>query len=90
MLLGAGDAHRPDVSEMARNPRATARAVRAVPAKAKPFEMPPVWEEPTRAVPPIDDPRAVAHAAALLEAYMRHATPIASPQRRISAPRGRR
>jgi len=49
--------------------------------KPKPFEMPPVWEEPG---PP--DPRAVQHAAALLEAYVKHATPIASSQRQLSSP----
>jgi hypothetical protein len=49
--------------------------------KPQPFEMPPVWQDPS---PP--DPRALQHAAALLEAYLKHATPIASPQRQISAP----
>ena len=49
--------------------------------KPRPFEMPPVWEDPA---PP--DPRAVQHAAALLEAYMKHVTPIASSQPQISAP----
>lgn len=47
--------------------------------KPPPFEMPPVWQEP--AAP---DPRAVQHAAALLEAYLKHATSPASPQRQIS------
>lgn len=49
--------------------------------KPQPFEMPPVWQDPT---PP--DPRALQHAAALLEAYLKHATPIASAQRHIPAP----
>ena len=54
--------------------------------RPRPFEMPPVWEEP--ASPPHSpiDPRALQHAAALLEAYVRHATPIASSQRQIGAP----
>jgi hypothetical protein len=43
--------------------------------------MPPVWQDPA---PP--DPRALQHAAALLEAYLKQATPIASAQRQISAP----
>ena len=47
------------------------------------FDMPPVWEEPA---PP--DPKAVQHAAAVLEAYLKHATPIASSQRQIPAPAG--
>lgn len=47
--------------------------------RPRPFEMPPVWQEPTSTV----DPRALQQAAALLEAYLRHATPIASPQRQI-------
>ncbi len=54
--------------------------------KPKPFQMPPVWEEPARGSSPVDDPRAIAHAAALLEAYLKHATPMASSQRQISAP----
>ena len=49
--------------------------------KPQPFEMPPVWQDPA---PP--DPRALQHAAALLEAYLKHTTPIASAQRQISAP----
>ncbi len=49
--------------------------------KPQPFEMPPVWQEPA---PP--DPRALQHAAALLEAYLKQATPIASAQRHIPAP----
>jgi hypothetical protein len=49
--------------------------------KPQPLEMPPVWQEPT---PP--DPRALQHAAALLEAYLKHATPIASAQRQVSPP----
>ncbi|WP_295144894.1 hypothetical protein [uncultured Reyranella sp.] len=48
--------------------------------KPAPFEMPPVWQEPAPA-----DPRAVEHAAALLEAYLKHATPIPSAQRHIPA-----
>lgn len=48
--------------------------------RPQPFEMPPVWQDPT---PP--DPRALQHAAALLEAYLKHATPIASAQRHIPA-----
>jgi len=46
--------------------------------KPQPFEMPPVWQDP-----PPPDPRALQHAAALLEAYLRHATPVASAQRHI-------
>ena len=49
--------------------------------KPQPFEMPPVWQDPA---PP--DPRALQHAAALLEAYLKHTTPMVSPQRQISAP----
>lgn len=49
--------------------------------KPQPFEMPPVWQD---AAPP--DPRALQHAAALLEAYLKHATPMASAQPQISAP----
>jgi hypothetical protein len=49
--------------------------------KPRPFEMPPVWEEP--AAP---DPRAVQHAAALLEAYVRHVTLVAAQQQQISGP----
>ena len=50
--------------------------------KPAPFEMPPVWQD---SAPP--DPRALQHAAALLEAYLQHATPaIASTQRHIPAP----
>jgi hypothetical protein len=52
--------------------------------KPRPFEMPPVWEEPSSPI----DPRAVQHAAALLEAYVRQAAPIASSQRQIDAPVG--
>lgn len=48
--------------------------------KPQPFEMPPVWQDPA---PP--DPRALQHVAALLETYLRHATPIASAQRQIPA-----
>lgn len=46
--------------------------------KPQPFEMPPVWQDP-----PPPDPRALQHAAALLEAYLKHATPVASAQRHI-------
>jgi len=46
--------------------------------KPQPFEVPPVWQDPA---PP--DPRALQHAAALLEAYLKHATPVASAQRHI-------
>lgn len=49
-----------------------------------PFEMPPVWQEPSYNDP--RDPRAIAHAAALLEAYLKQAAPIASSQRQIPAP----
>ena len=49
--------------------------------KPRPFEMPPVWEEPASR-----DPRALQHAAALLEAYLKHTAPMASPQRQLSAP----
>lgn len=49
--------------------------------KPQPFEMPPPWEEPTPS-----DPRALQHAAALLEAYLQRNAPIASAQRQISAP----
>jgi hypothetical protein len=49
--------------------------------KPQPFEMPPVWQDPA---PP--DPRALQHAAALLEAYLKQSTPIASAQRQIPAP----
>jgi len=49
--------------------------------KPGPFEMPPVWQDPA---PP--DPRALQHAAALLEAYLQRTAPIASAQRHISAP----
>lgn len=54
--------------------------------KPQPFEMPPVWEEP--ASPPVSsvDPRALQHAVALLEAYVRHAAPVASSQQQIDAP----
>lgn len=48
--------------------------------KPQPFEMPPVWQDPA---PP--DPRALQHAAALLEAYLQRAGPIASAQRHIPA-----
>lgn len=48
--------------------------------KPAPFEMPPVWQEP--AAP---DPRAVQHAAALLEAYLKHATPVVSSHRELAA-----
>jgi hypothetical protein len=43
--------------------------------------MPPVWQDPA---PP--DPRALQHAAALLEAYLKREAPISSAQRHISAP----
>lgn len=49
--------------------------------KPQPFEMPPVWQDP-----PPPDPRALQHAAALLEAYLKHATPNASAQRQLPAP----
>ena len=49
--------------------------------KPQPFEVPPVWQDPA---PP--DPRALQHAAALLEAYLKQSTPIASAQRQISPP----
>lgn len=49
--------------------------------KPQPFEMPPVWQDPA---PP--DPRALQHAAALLEAYLQRAAPISSAQRHISTP----
>mgnify|MGYP001809746067 CR=1 FL=1 len=49
--------------------------------KPQPFEMPPVWQDPA---PP--DPRALQHAAALLEAYLQRAGPISSAQRHIPAP----
>lgn len=81
MLLGAGMLIVPTLLKW----RAILTPLRAAFAqfrpKPAPFEMPPVWEEPA---PP--DPRAVQHAAALLEAYMRHVTPVASSQRQISAP----
>lgn len=48
--------------------------------KPAPFEMPPMWRDP---IPP--DPRALQHAAALLEAYLRRTAPIASAQRHIPA-----
>ncbi len=48
--------------------------------KPQPFEMPPVWQDPA---PP--DPRALQHAAALLEAYLKREAPISSAQRHISA-----
>ncbi|MGQ3301191.1 hypothetical protein [Reyranella sp.] len=48
--------------------------------KPAPFEMPPVWQDPAPT-----DPRAVQHAAALLEAYLQRAGPVASAQRQISA-----
>ena len=54
--------------------------------KPRPFEMPPVWEEPARGGSQVDDPRAIAHAAALLEAYLKHAAPKASAQPQISKP----
>ncbi len=49
--------------------------------KPQPFEMPPVWQDP-----PPPDPRALQHAAALLEAYLQRAAPISSAQRHIPAP----
>jgi len=45
------------------------------------FDMPPVWEEPVS-----PDPKTVQHAAAVLEAYLKHATPVPSSQRQIPAP----
>lgn len=50
--------------------------------KPRPFEMPPVWEEEEAAT----DPKAVARAAAILEAYVRQTTPNALPAevRRLS------
>lgn len=45
------------------------------------FEMPPVWQDPA---PP--DPRALQHAAALLEAYLKQVAPAASSPRQISGP----
>lgn len=44
------------------------------------FDMPPVWKEPVS-----PDPKAVQHAAAVLEAYLKHATPVPSSQRQIQA-----
>ena len=49
--------------------------------KPKPFEMPPVWEEPASS-----DPRALQHAAALLEAYLKHTAPMTSSPRQLSSP----
>ncbi|MBP6766904.1 MAG: hypothetical protein KA171_03930 [Reyranella sp.] len=49
--------------------------------KPQSFEMPPVWQDATP-----HDPRSLQHAAALLEAYLKHATPIASAQRKIPVP----
>ncbi|KAF0096911.1 MAG: heat shock protein DnaJ domain-containing protein [Rhodospirillaceae bacterium] len=49
--------------------------------KPPPFEMPPVWQDPAPT-----DPRALQQAAALLEAYLKQAAPIASAQRHIPAP----
>lgn len=49
--------------------------------KPPPFEMPPVWQDPA---PP--DPRALQHAAALLEAYLKQVAPAASSPRQISGP----
>jgi hypothetical protein len=81
MLLGAGMLIVPTLLKW----RAILTPLRAAFAqfrsKPQPFEMPPVWEEPA---PP--DPRAVQHAAALLEAYMRHVMLIASSQQRIPGP----
>jgi hypothetical protein len=50
--------------------------------KPRPFEMPPVWEEEEAAT----DPKAVARAAAILEAYVRQTAPNALPAevRRLS------
>lgn len=50
--------------------------------KPRPFEMPPVWEEEDAAT----DPKAVARAAAILEAYVRQTAPNALPAdvRRLS------
>jgi hypothetical protein len=45
------------------------------------FDMPPVWEEPAG-----PDPKAVQHAAAVLEAYMKHVAPVPSSQRQIHGP----
>ncbi len=81
MLLGAGMLIVPTLLKW----RAILTPLRAAFAqfrsKPQPFEMPPVWEEPA---PP--DPRAVQHAAALLEAYMRHVTLVASSQQQIPGP----
>ena len=44
--------------------------------KPRPFEMPPVWEEEEETA---TDPKAVARAAAILEAYVRRITPNALP-----------
>lgn len=44
--------------------------------KPRPFEMPPVWEEEEEAA---SDPKAVARAAAILEAYVRQTAPNALP-----------
>jgi len=44
--------------------------------KPRPFEMPPVWEEEEEAA---TDPKAVARAAAILEAYVRQTAPNALP-----------
>ena len=52
--------------------------------RPRPFEMPPVWEEPASPV----DPRALQQAAALLEAYVRRAAPAAAAQ--LPAPGGDR
>ena len=52
--------------------------------RPRPFEMPPVWEEPASPV----DPRALQQAAALLEAYVRRTAPAAAAQ--LPAPGGDR
>lgn len=51
--------------------------------KPRPFEMPPVWEEEEETA---TDPKAVARAAAILEAYVRQTAPKALPAevRRLS------
>ena len=82
MLLGAGMLIVPTLLKW----RAVLAPLRAAFAhlrpKSRPFEMPPVWEEPGTTV----DPQAVQRAAALLEAYMKHVAPMASSQRQIHGP----
>jgi hypothetical protein len=81
MLLGAGLLIIPTLLRW----RAVLTSLRAAFAqfrpKPPPFEMPPLWEEPT---PP--DAQAVQRAAAVLEAYMRRVVPTASAQQRIPGP----